>query len=147
MSIYFKLTISLGVCCLASLSAGCGGASSMVQVKGKILYAQKPLSASGLDTAIIRFCEAPSEGKLGNQYQGTFDEGGNYTLKAPAGRYKVIVIAGKAPKSKDQKSDFNYAEPVSVIPEVYGDITTTDQVVEVKADAGPDAYTINLKKL
>jgi hypothetical protein len=123
---------------------GCGS-PAMVEVKGKVYHGDQPLKATGLEQANIQFYQQSGDGE-GKIYHSTFDADGNYTLKAPAGSYKVVVVATKAPEKKDAKADINYGIPVPVIPKKYTSASTTDKSLEVKADAPAGAYDIKLDK-
>jgi len=140
-----RLPIRLAVLGLLTLGlASCGG-EKMIEVKGKVLYGTEPLKSTGLDQAIVQYqSQGESENKIPKQYQGKFDEQGNFSLEAPPGKYKVVVIATKMPPKKSAKDE--YAIPESVIPKVYSDAKMTDHSVEVKANAPPGHYDIKLAK-
>jgi hypothetical protein len=130
--------------------AGCGiggiGGSNLLEVKGKVYYGDKLLTATGLSQAQVNLVDAGDQPGTA-VYRGTIDESGNYSLKAPAGKFKVIVIATKEGKKVDTSSEFNYATPESVIPAIYGDRFKTGIHIDVKENPGPNDYDIKLPKI
>jgi hypothetical protein len=125
------------------LVAGCGPGSAGPEVKGKVtLEDGKPLTVG---TVIFH----PDEAK-GNKStvtaRGALNDSGEYHLKQDGGGktgvsvgwYKVAVQATKL-NPKDE-----YATPVWLIPERFGDPGTSKLSVEVVAGASADAYQIKV---
>jgi hypothetical protein len=119
---------------------GCGGERKL-QIQGKVEYEGKPLKAEGLDQALVQFHNDKT------MFYGSFDNAGNYQLEAPPGKYKVAVLATKAPKKKDPQADFDYSSPVYVIDAQYANPMSSRLEVEVKDGAAPGHYDLKLKKL
>jgi hypothetical protein len=130
------------VACLLGCSKGTHG----VEVKGKVLLNDQPLSTAGATTAVVFY---EPDARKGNQSKhparGTIDAQGEYTLTSdnpgqqgiPVGWYKVGVIVQK----KDPKHE--YGEPTSLIPEGYRKPGIS---IEVRDNAPAGAYTIKLRR-
>ena len=62
---------------------------------------------------------------------------------APPGRYHVLV---SVMERFDPRSRFPYGKRKSYVNPKYGDLKTSDLVIEVVPSPAPDAYDLKLKK-
>jgi hypothetical protein len=137
----------LVVCAIAvALSAGlagCGADSDkLLAVEGQVKFAGKPLTKGS-----VVFSPDASKGNTSNhEPRGSIEADGRYKMithpkeGAPPGWYKVGVIATE---SKDPKNP--YALPTSLIPEKFGKPDESGLRVEVRKDAPPGSYDLELK--
>jgi hypothetical protein len=138
---------------LTFLPLGCGDASGVktLPVTGRIMVDGRPLNARNA-TVIFK----PDQSK-GNQTPcepyGTVDENGKYTLfvaadkkGAPAGWYKVIVVAFEAPAADRRRPGDPAKHHRLLVNRRYGDPKTSKLVVEVLEDPKPGAYDLILAK-
>ncbi|QDT81695.1 hypothetical protein [Gimesia maris] len=136
-----ELGLLLTACCLSSCSSQEAG-PTLVPVSGMVRVNGEPLPKVG-----ISFRPDAEQGNTA-PYQpgGAADDTGKYELiaaaknGAPPGWYKVVVFpytpppGGGAPKVKLPTFDKKYSDPA-----------TTELRIEVKADAPPGAYDLELK--
>ncbi len=123
------------VCVLLSTLTGCGdGHPARSLVTGTVSYNGKPISIGSL--VFVPVGGGPSaQGKVardGSYEMGTFDEDDGVI----PGNYKVMIVAltssGGSGLPEDEVKANN--EPVSVIPEWYGDLEKSGLLVTVTAD-------------
>ncbi len=129
---------------LGGLLVGCstGGGPAGPEVKGKVTFHDKPLT-----TGLVIVHPDPAKGNQSRHAaRGHLDSEGSFTLTpdgggrgVPPGWYKVSVVATR----KNPKSE--YAVPISIIPQRFGNPKTSGQVFEVKDGAPAGAYDINLR--
>jgi hypothetical protein len=82
---------------------------------------------------------------------GTVDASGTYTLRtegktgAPPGWYKVVVTArGDAPVAHPKGQQNHRPVSTSLVPAKYGEVRTTDLVIEVVEHPSTSAYDLKL---
>ncbi|HLJ92854.1 MAG TPA: hypothetical protein VKU02_06640 [Gemmataceae bacterium] len=129
-----------------ALVAGCGDSSSnLVPVVGKVIVDGKPLTTG---TGIVNY--RPEKGSLNHKEPAAkIEPDGTYRLTtdgkegAPPGRYRVLVVDVE---EIDPKNGFPYGKRRSHVNYKYGDLKTTDLVIEVVPSPGPGAYDLKLKK-
>jgi hypothetical protein len=121
------------------LSSGCGG-EKLYSVSGKVTVGDQPLTAG-----MVSLTPDTSKGNKGSAGPiGPIKSDGTYSLTtegktgAPAGWYKVCILPGMPSMGTDLKPD-GKAPPMPKlgINPKYGNPSTTDLVVEVKASGGP----------
>jgi hypothetical protein len=130
---------------LALLGAGCGdksGVGATVPVAGKVTVGGQPLAKGS-----VSFKPDTAKGNTSKfEPSSDIDASGGYSLLtngkpgAPAGWYKVTVVAEEAVDSTNPKP------PKSLVSVKYKDPETTPLSVEVKAGASPDAYELKVTK-
>lgn len=124
--------------------AGCGGSGTdrFLSVEGTVRYQGKPLSRG----AVIFSADAEKGNKTLHEPRGSIDADGRYKITthpregAPAGWYKVGVLATEPSDAKNP-----YSLPRSLIPEEYGKPDQSQLRLEVRPDAPPGAYDLDLK--
>ena len=125
--------------CFITLAAGCGG-ERLEPVEGRISVNGKPLPRAGLLFKPIG--DAMPVEPAGNvEADGVYKIFTNKRPGAPAGSYKVIVIA-QEPIDPDNP----YVPRSSLIDTKYNTEATTDLTIEVRAGAPAGAYDLDLKK-
>lgn len=121
-------------------SAGCEKPSNLIPVTGKVTLEGQPLVHG---TVSYR----PQGDLTSPQATGPLDKEGTYRLYtdgqpgAPAGRYRVVVFAYDQPTSGPGHRGL----PRSVISDRYHREETTPLEREVRTDAPPSAYDLELK--
>jgi hypothetical protein len=138
---------------LTFLPLGCGDASGVktVPVTGQIIVDGQPLNARN---ATVVFKPDQSKGnRTPYEPYGTVDQNGKYTLfvaadkqGAPAGWYKVIVVAFEAPAADLRRPGAPAKHNRLLANRKYGDPKTSTLVVEVVQKPKPDAYDLILTK-
>ena len=120
---------------------GCGGVK-LEPVEGKAMADGKPVTNGSL-----LFKPDAAKGNTSTlEPAGQIDSSGNYKMftnhkpGAPAGWYKVIVIATEPIDPKDP-----YAPRKSFVDGKYNGEQTTDLALEVIANAPPGAYDLKMK--
>lgn len=123
--------------------AGCqSGAPDLLPVKGRVLLEGEPVRHGGVSFH-------PDEGQTGAHLPtGVIDSAGYYELHtsigpgAPRGRYKVLVFVQEQPAPGRPTP----TKPRALINDKYFRAQTTDLVVEVRADAPPGAYDLQVSR-
>jgi hypothetical protein len=141
---------AVGLCGSIAFVVGCGDASGnkLVPVVGKVTVDGQPLKAGNGVSSSVSF--RPEKGSGNSQEPaGDIDEDSTYRLftngkeGAPPGRYHVLVTAMER---FDPKSPFPYGKRKSYVNSKYGDLKTSDLVIEVVPSPAPGAYDLKLKK-
>jgi hypothetical protein len=127
----------------ALLVGGCGSpAESLVPVTGQVKFAGKPLTAG----AVIFLPDTAKGNTTDREPRGNIGPDGRYTLVshpdpgAPPGWYKVGVVANEPADPKNP-----YARTRSLIPEQLNNPAESGLTVEVRRNAPPGAYDLDLK--
>jgi hypothetical protein len=124
--------------------AGCGqpGSETMLPVEGQVKFGGKPLTRG---TVVLH--PDPSKGNTTkHQPHGTLGADGRYKVVthphegAPPGWYKVTVSATEPSDPKNP-----YSLPRSLIPERFGKPDESRLTLEVRSQAPPGAYDLDLK--
>src|SRR5579859_6703881 len=123
--------------------AGCGAPESkFIPVTGKVTY-----KGEALPTGSVVFVADASKGNTTpHEPRGIIDATGNYQVTtagkpgAPAGWYKIAVLANKPQDTKNP-----YGMPVSLIPKKYGDAAQSGLSIEVVAPPASGSYDLTLK--
>ncbi len=111
-------------------------------MEGKVRYKGKPLTTG----AVILFPDASKGNKSLHDPRGSIDGEGHYKVTthprpgAPTGWYKVGVIATEPSDPKNP-----YAPPRPLIEEKFGRPDESNLTLEVRIDAAPGAYDLDLK--
>jgi hypothetical protein len=133
-----RLFPGLGVVCI--LIMGCGGSGGGRTVQGKVTFDDgRPLT-----TGTVVFHPDEGKGNKGTSARSAVNDSGVFTLVADGGSgislgwYKVTVMSTK-PNPKDE-----YAEPIWLIPERFGDIKTSGLAVEVVASPSSTQYDLKV---
>jgi hypothetical protein len=137
------MRVRVAVPLLLSVLAGCSsGEAELLPVKGRVLVDGEPARHGG-----VAF--HPDGGVEGNHLPtGTIDAEGYYVLRtmnlpgAPRGRYRVLVFVQEQPPPGQPTP----SKPKALIHDKYFRAQTTDLVVEVRADAAPGAYDLQVSR-
>lgn len=124
---------------LAVVLAGCGTPVAGPEVKGKVVLEDgKPLTTGTVIFHPEDTAQVTARGPLDDAgvFQLLPDGGGMKGIKT--GKYKVSILGTK----KNPKDE--YALPVWVIPEKYGDPKTSGLTAEVVDNPGPDAFNFKV---
>jgi hypothetical protein len=124
--------------------AGCkpSGADAFLPVEGLIKFGNKPLTSG----TVILYPDSSKGNTTKHEPRGKIEGDGRFTIithpnrGAPAGWYKVAVIATQPSNPKDP-----YSLPRSVIPEKFGKPDESGLTLEVRLEAPPGAYDLELK--
>lgn len=140
------------VACLIALvahqSSGCGGNGNRpktAQVSGKVMYDGKPVETGSL-LFVPNGGGAPAQGNIesdGSYRLGTFTETDGATL----GEFKVMITAWTQPKGGPglpEDAIRGDAGPISLIPEIYGDLDKSGLTATVKDE--DNTIDFNLEK-
>jgi hypothetical protein len=124
---------------------GCGDTSNLVPVVGKVTVDGQVLTTG---TGSVSF--RPEKGSPSREEPaGPIGSDGTYRLLtngkegAPLGRYRVLVVDVE---QIDPSSGFPYGKRKSHVNYKYGDLKTTDLVIEVVKSPAPGTYDLKLKK-
>lgn len=128
--------ISIVLCLVAGTIAGCGRGDRLPtgHVTGKVTIDGNPLPSGSL--LFVPIGGGPtSQGKIeadGSFKMGTYTE----TDGAILGSHKVMITALKAPEGSGLPEDVRKGNgaPVSLIPDVYGDLEKSGLTADVKDD-------------
>ena len=128
---------------LASV-AGCGqsGSEPLLPVAGKVTLARQPLTKG----AVVFYPDTAKGNTTRHQPRGTIEADGRYTISthprpgAPPGWYRVGVFAKDASDPKNP-----YALGRALIPEKFSNPDASGLVLEVRRDAPPGAYDLDLR--
>jgi hypothetical protein len=138
------------MCGSVALVVGCdnSGGNKLLPVVGKVTVDGQPLTVGSGINSSVSF--RPEKGSASAQEPaGTIDENGTYRLftngkeGAPPGRYHVLV---SVMERFDPKSPFPYGKRKSYVNAKYGELKSSDLVLEVVPSPAPGAYDLNLKK-
>jgi hypothetical protein len=127
---------------LLTAVAGCGQSETYVPVEGQVKAAGKPLAKG----AIILYPDASKGNTTKQEPRGSIEADGRYKIVthphegAPPGWYKVAVIATEPSDPKNP-----YSVPRSLIPEKFGKPDESRLTLEVRKEAPPGAYDLDLK--
>jgi hypothetical protein len=155
----------VGVACLLSWSAGCGGASGAanrektIPVTGKVTYNGEPVA----DATVTLVPDAPPPDAIGKRAAfGRTDSSGRFSLRtfepddgAVPGKYKVTVTkyevssSGAVATSEEdyvppEEMEEDSAPPKSLLPEVYSKANSTTLTADV-ADGAAITLDLELK--
>ena len=114
----------------------------MVPVEGKVQFEGKLLSKG----TIILHADTAKDNTTKHEPRGVIDADGHFKAYthpregAPPGWYKVAVIVTE-PSDKNNP----YSIPRSLIPEKFGKPDESNLRIEVRKDAAPGAYNLDLK--
>jgi hypothetical protein len=129
---------------LLSGLAGCGGSGSetLLPVEGQVKINGKPLTRG----TVILYPDKGKGNTTKHEPRGNLEADGRFKIAthpkagAPPGWYKVAVIATEPGDPKNP-----YALPRSLIPEKFGKPDESRLTLEVRSDAPPGAYDLDLK--
>ena len=134
------LWLCVAVTAVASGLGGCGGDPNLTRVKGRVTYAEQPLT-----TGEVSF--SSEDGR--RTAMGNIDSNGNYELRTsttvvgvPFGSYKVRITAVEQKSGMDQAGKPFPAK--HLIPEKYGDVATSGLTATV--EKGKPEINFALKK-
>jgi hypothetical protein len=132
----------LGAIFLACL--GCQSAQEpLFPVQGQVKHEGKLLTTG----TVVLHPDATKDNASQHEPRGVIDAEGRFTIRthpregAPPGWYKISVIA----MEQTQDADNPYAIPKSLIPEKFGKPDESGLFFEVRKDAPPGAYDLDLK--
>ena len=126
-----------------AIFSGCGPSSDLIEVKGKVTLNGNPLET---ESGTITFHPTVEGGKTP---LGLIEADGVYTLYtekqlgAPAGTYKVTIVAQASPSSEEAATDLDAAGPTYLVPNAYMDENQTPLTVEVVAGGN---FDLDVKK-
>lgn len=129
-----------GVTVLACLAAGCGsrptGLENLVPVKGKVVFAGKPITAGNVRTVVLH-ADRGRGNTTAHEPRGEIDKDGNFAVYtanragAPPGHYRVTVSLMESPINSKNL----YAPPKWLIDAKYGEPDTSGLNLHVVEDA------------
>jgi hypothetical protein len=123
--------------------AGCGSTEEpLFPVEGKVQFEGKPLTKG----AVILLPDDAKGNNTKHEPRGVIGSDGLYKIAthprdgAPKGWYKVGVVVTQPSDPKNP-----YSEPRSLIPVKFGKPAESKLAIEVRPDAPPGAYDLELK--
>jgi hypothetical protein len=126
------------------LLAGCfSRQETLLPVEGQVKFGGQPLTKG----TVIFYADTSKGNTTKQEPHGSIGQDGRYKMVthpndgAPAGWYKVAVIATEPSDTKNP-----YSTPRSLIPQKFGNPWEIQLFLEVRSDAPPGAYDINLPK-
>ena len=122
---------------LIVFTVGCsGGGPPVAPVEGTVKLKDAPVNG------VITF---QSE-KTGKIFVGVIDEGGSFKIdEAEIGDYKVLVTPPEITEPPEGPQDMKLFSQRPIIPQIYGNLASTDLVATVEADK-VNSYTFTLKQ-
>ena len=123
--------------------AGCGPSGEpLFPVEGQVKFEGKPLTKG----TVILFADDAKKNDTKHEPRGVIGPDGRYKIVthpydgAPEGWYKVGVVVTQPSDSKNP-----YSEPRSLIPVKFGKPAESKLTIEVRKDAPPGSYDLELK--
>ena len=137
-----NLAMAAALLALGALN-GCGSSGEpLVPVEGQVQFEGKPLTKG----TVILFADADKKNDTKHEPRGVIGPDGRYKIVthpddgAPAGWYKVGVVVVQPSDPKNP-----YSEPRSLIPVKFGKPAESKLFIEVRKDAPPKSYDLELR--
>jgi hypothetical protein len=132
---YLLLTLSIIV------TIGCGGTTiEKYEVRGKVVC-----DGAVVPTGMVAFVPE----RAGKRVTASIGAGGEYRVLAPAGNYRVAVVAVEEMPPQDINKDnwkeaFTTTRPKHYVPQAYSDTETSGLSYMVKPDFDGNTYDISI---
>ena|SRR5947209_3097132 len=139
-----KRTTGWFLAAIAAVSfVGCQPGETMVHVEGQVKHEGKPLTTG----IVILHADEGKGNSSKHEPRGVIGTDGRFKVTthpregAPPGWYKIAVIA----QERSNDPDNPYALPKSLLPDKFGKADESGLAFEVRKDAPPGAYDLDLK--